>query len=128
MSNENSISILLDMSDQDVIEFKNIMVKKSKLSEQINKKIFTEFQSCFRKVLGELGIDIYYMINNNGKEEQLQEQWLNEGVKCSRLKVGSNQWEKGKIQVSINVEFCPDEPEIEEPPSPLDEIRKSLEN
>jgi hypothetical protein len=41
-------------------------------------------------------------------------------------------WQKVKIKIRVNVEFCPDEPEIEdepeitEPESPLDDIRRKI--
>jgi hypothetical protein len=49
--------------------------------------------------------------------------WINEGLKCEILKLGSNNWKKGKVRINISLEFCPDEPEISEYESPLDEIR-----
>ena len=39
---------------------------------------------------------------------------------------GANQWKKGKVRIKISFEFCPDEPEISEYESPLDEIRREM--
>lgn len=50
--------------------------------------------------------------------------WIN-GLKCELLKQNKG-WKKGKIRLKISLEFCPDEPEIKQPESPLDEIRKTL--
>ncbi|MBO1065034.1 MULTISPECIES: KGK domain-containing protein [Nostocales] len=39
------------------------------------------------------------------------------------LQPGKN-WQKGKLRIKVTLQFCPDEPEIEEikePESPLDE-------
>ncbi|MEA5618482.1 KGK domain-containing protein [Cronbergia sp. UHCC 0137] len=58
---------------------------------------------------------------------------------CQLLKVGGKGWQKGRIKInlsilpdrrsmkySVDLEFCPDEPET--PESPLDDLRKSLNN
>ncbi|BFM38492.1 KGK domain-containing protein [Synechocystis sp. LKSZ1] len=49
-----------------------------------------------------------------------------EGIDCKILRVGSPGWQSGKFKVHISVEFIPDEPEITEPESPLDEIRREI--
>lgn len=67
--------------------------------------------------------------------------WINlmsdEGLDCEILKLGARDWQKGKVRIEIHLEFCPDEPEIEETPpivpaepkeseSPLDDLRRQL--
>jgi hypothetical protein len=47
--------------------------------------------------------------------------WTGKGVNCEVLKLGSNQWQKGKIKIRVSGEFYPDKPETL--PSPLDEFR-----
>jgi hypothetical protein len=50
------------------------------------------------------------------------------GVDCQILKPSKN-WQKGKVRIKVTLEFCPDEPEIEEikePESPLMEIQRKL--
>ena len=59
--------------------------------------------------------------NDNFLSDRLK--WINEGLECEILKLGSNNWKKGKVRINISLEFCPDEPEISEYESPLDEIR-----
>jgi hypothetical protein len=54
--------------------------------------------------------------------------WIDEGVDCEVLNLGANQWKKGKVRIKISFEFCPDEPEISEYESPLDEIRREMQN
>lgn len=60
-----------------------------------------------------------------------------EGVEAEVLRFGAKGLQKGKMRINIVVEFCPDEPEIEQEPeiepssnskseSPLDDIRKQL--
>ena len=57
---------------------------------------------------------------------------------CQLLKIGGKGWQIGKIKIKISIspngkystyvdlEFCPNEPEI--PESPLDDLRQSLNN
>lgn len=51
--------------------------------------------------------------------------WFKEGVNFQILKAGSSGWQKGKIKVSVTLEFIPDE--LEEEKSPLDDVRQELE-
>ncbi|MTJ52457.1 KGK domain protein [Anabaena sp. UHCC 0253] len=54
--------------------------------------------------------------------------WMNDGVNCQILKPGKN-WQSGKFRIKVSLEFCPDEPEIEEikePESPLDDLRRKI--
>ncbi|ACK68134.1 KGK family protein [Rippkaea orientalis PCC 8801] len=48
------------------------------------------------------------------------------GRECEILKVGSGGWIKGQLKFRMILEFIPDEPELKEPESPLDEIRKKI--
>ena len=54
--------------------------------------------------------------------------WFEQGANCEILKLGSQGCQKGKlkIHVQVSLEFCPDEPEVQEPESPLDDLRKTL--
>jgi hypothetical protein len=54
--------------------------------------------------------------------------WSSAGVDCQILKPSKN-WQKGKVRIKVTLEFCPDEPEIEEikePESPLDDLRRMI--
>ncbi|HAX74598.1 MAG TPA: KGK domain protein [Cyanobacteria bacterium UBA11372] len=63
-------------------------------------------------------------------------EWFH-GKPCEILSPGSKGWQKGKLRIRISLEFCPDEPEIEETPpneqpeisepeSPLDDLRQLI--
>lgn len=54
--------------------------------------------------------------------------WIDEGLECEVLNLGANQWKKGKVRIKISFEFCPDEPEEPEYESPLDDIRREIQN
>lgn len=78
--------------------------------------------------------------NKSGYPGDLLNNWLQDGVGCEILKRGAKDWQTGKVRIKISLEFCPDEPEIEETPasaqtettqtsqaeSPLDDLRKML--
>lgn len=53
------------------------------------------------------------------------ENWLTNGVECQILKPSQN-WQSGKFRIKVSLEFCPDEPEIKEPESPLDDLRRQI--
>jgi len=68
--------------------------------------------------------------NNNRK-------WFSAGKACQILSVDGKGWQKGKLRIKFTLEFCPDEPEIEEitqsndleinqAESPLDDIRRMM--
>jgi hypothetical protein len=44
------------------------------------------------------------------------------------LRLGSQEWEKGKIRIKFEIEFIPDTPKIQEPESCLDDIRREIQN
>ncbi len=60
--------------------------------------------------------------------------WFSNGVGCEILSPGNKGWIKVKVRIKVTLEFCPDEPNIEETlesnqsvsnqsKSPLDDIR-----
>jgi len=92
----------------------------------------------FLKALSRL-IDTYddtlTRYKQNGVEFRVTKEkagWFNEGIDCEVLKLDAQGWQKGKVRLAI--EFCPDEPEIEEtqneeipqPESPLDDLRQMI--
>ena len=48
------------------------------------------------------------------------------GLDGEVLKIGAKGWQKGKLKIRVTAEFYPDEPEISEPESPLDDIRQMI--
>ena len=62
-------------------------------------------------------------------------EWFNNGTGCELLSPGAKGWQKGKVRIKVILEFCPDEPEVEEaapcseilqPESSLDDIRQMM--
>jgi hypothetical protein len=72
--------------------------------------------------------------------------WQSTIIDCEILRLGSKNWQKGKLKIQVrleftdsdrqgeqtidtpqvDLEFCPDEPEISQPESPLDDLRQMI--
>lgn len=74
------------------------------------------------KILGASSLQEIEENNYYKKRKKL----LDEGLDCEILSLGAKKWRKGKLRIKVVVEFCPDEPEKVEPESPLDDIRKTI--
>lgn len=92
-----SISCLPNYTDADVISFKACLHKIDKFRAAVdntfaNSKLAYEISNALQSQLG---------VSSLG--------WLEEGVKCEILMLGGQSWQPGKIRITINVEFCPDQ-------------------
>ncbi len=124
-------------ANNDALSFGNAMLKVEKLKETVNQVLPENgLGQTLNSLLGQqkLNIDVGLQRNAYGK-------WFGEGIECEILRVGAHGWKKGKIKLKLNVtiEFCPDEPEVEDTPknnqsqtskpeSPLDDLRRQLLN
>jgi hypothetical protein len=133
-------SYLDKFGDNDVLEFKEQnLIKLGKIRDSIRNFLGSNLENSLRDFLSNVGINIPgkttdFSANLYGKlletmgmkvTEQLpDEQLLGAGVSCKILKLGSTNWQKGKLKLRVSLEFEPDEPEI--PSSPLDDIRKEM--
>jgi hypothetical protein len=98
----------------------------------------SEFITAVKQALQAVGLDqLRNKLNQRGGIPGTIDQWYIQGVDCEFLKPGNKVWKKGKIRIKISLELCPDEPEVEETPesnnpditqpeSPLDDIRKMI--
>lgn len=117
--NENSY--FPNFNDEDVIQFDERMLAKIDRLRAGFSKIINEFSNFIAYNLREHGIQFKMekidIINNNHEQN-----WVVDN--CQVLKLGASSWQKGKIKISLKVEFIPDEPEKIE--SPLDDIRQAI--
>ncbi|WP_353930148.1 KGK domain-containing protein [Okeanomitos corallinicola TIOX110] len=115
---------ILDIEEGDVvIDFHNATFKLSKLSSAMKDQILSN------------GLrELNNRLNHQGGGElpaYKNEYWIDKGVNSEVLKPGKN-WQKGKCRIKVTLEFCPDEPEVEEipeikePESPLDDLRRQI--
>lgn len=77
---------------------------------------------CLQQILG---VSEFKELHENSYYKP-RAKWIDEGVECEVLNLGANQWKKGKVRIKISFEFCPDEPEISQYESPLDEICREM--
>lgn len=63
------------------------------------------------------------------------QEWLDDGVECEILQAQGGGWRKGKIKLSVYLEFIPDKPKVSQqnpsialsqPGSPLDDLQSQL--
>jgi hypothetical protein len=127
--------------NDDAVSFGRAMLKIETLKETVNLVLpenglgQTLNSSLSQK---QLNIDVGLTTD---QQRNAYEKWFGQGIDCEILRVGANGWKKGKIKLKLNVtiEFCPDEPEVEETPennesetsqpeSPLDGLRRQLLN
>lgn len=131
---------LANCSEHDVLMLGSTSIKVEQLKEEVSK--------CFSK--SKLGEEITNLLRTNkhlsisinrGRCYSAYDKWFHEGIDCEILKLRAAGWQKGQVKINLNVslEFCPDEPKVEETPasneqeisqpeSPLDDIRLMIKN
>jgi hypothetical protein len=122
-------SYFSDFDDHDVIAFSEENLYKSKKLKSAMADICTNsMEQTVTTYLQNSQFNYPKKIQipqEDGSADWSHNNWTGKGVHCEVLKLGSNQWQKGKIKIRVSVEFYPDEPET--PPSPLDEFRQNID-
>jgi hypothetical protein len=122
-------SYFSDFDDHDVIAFsEENLYKSKKLKSAITDICTSQMESTVKSYLQ--NNKFYYperiqISRKDGGSDWYDNNWTGKGVHCEVLKLGCNQWQKGKIKIRVSVEFYPDKPET--PPSPLDEFRQNID-
>ncbi|WP_016948855.1 KGK domain-containing protein [Anabaena sp. PCC 7108] len=136
----------ISCSEDDAISCGAAMFKIQKLKEKIKnlfnkKKLGEDLTNLFKSENLNLNIPAINRQHIGKKgvitgslDRILYEKWFDEGIPCEILKLRSGGWQKGKVRINLEVslEFCPDEreleqiTEIEEPESPLDDLRRMI--
>ncbi len=110
-------SFLPNYGDDDVCSpSETEMFKVGRLRKTIKEAFIDSIQKALNEVLTNAGLKFYTH----------KKDWFGDGIDCKILEIGAKGWQKGKIKIRVIVEFCPDEPEITEPESPLDDIRRMI--
>lgn len=101
----------------------------------------SEFMMSVRKAFESKGLDeLGHKLSSRGRLPALENErcrWFDQGVECEVLRHSSKGWQKGKVRIKVTMEFCPDEPEVEEivennqlrngqPESLLDDVRQMI--
>jgi KGK domain len=110
---------LENCNDDDVLSHGSLMFKIGRLKEALKKCFANEIPSSLENILQakmatKLPFSSSFWFN---KEQDNPYTW-------EILRLGANNWQKGKIRIRVSVEFVPDEPENLE--SSLDDIRQTI--
>ncbi|XWK88498.1 MAG: KGK domain-containing protein [Phormidium sp.] len=111
---------LQNCSNDDVIQFSNAIHKVGQLKTAMELAINNQ---------NKLPNTLFYALQEQGvKLENLAatQKLLVDGLDAETLKIGAKGWQKGKIRVRVILEFEPEEPESNEPESPLDDLRRMM--
>jgi len=116
---------ILDAEQGDIIiAFDTANFRLSQLVSAMSTLLMKDNQQLLDKELKNIGcVPLPYVENNND--------WINKGISCEILKPSEN-WQEGKARIKVTLEFCPNEPEIKktpeikEPESPLDDLRRKI--
>ncbi|MBD2566761.1 KGK domain-containing protein [Anabaena lutea] len=114
---------LIEFNDDDVIESNDWTYKFSKLKQALEKvSANTSFLTAFWNVLREQ--KIYYIERHNYYNTEC----FTEGMDVKILNLGSQSWKKGKLKFKLSIEFYVEEEDtqIQEPESPLDDLRRMI--
>lgn len=94
------------------------------VSVQVPDKLFMDYP-MFK--VGQLVSKIQFMVQGFGAyDAQKTKNWFSEGIDCEIFQLGAKGWKKGKVRIRLSVEFLSDEPEPSQFESPLDDIRKKI--
>ena len=128
---------LENYKDDDVCSFGSTMFKVGKLRQVMESAIAQSLEPAVAKSFESHQLQINTIKYDTQLSRNIQQQWFRGGIDCETLKIGAKGWQKGKVKIRVFVEFCPDEPEVEETPennesetskpeSPLDDLRRQL--
>lgn len=118
---------LNNCGNDDVLSVKDKVFKFIQVRQAIQKAFDNKLSEELYNTLNSYGIPIDpggYLVGN--KFYRQADRWFDEGIECEVLQPASKGWQKGKIKLKVTLEFIPDEPSINEPESPLDDLRRMI--
>lgn len=130
---------LENYGNDDVFSFESTIFKVGRLREIMRSSVVPKLESALQELCKTHTLQINTMKYNPQSRNSWEQQWFHDGIDCETLKIGAKGWQKGKIKIRVILEFCPDEPEVEQTPqnneseisppeSPLDDLRRQLLN
>jgi|LakMenE01Jun11ns_1017448.scaffolds.fasta_scaffold9503668_2 hypothetical protein len=124
---------LKNLGNDDVLEFQGKLFKFEQLKNALNHAFDGErLPKELSEILKMFGVEIipretYRSGKNSYRSRERYDAWFKEGIDLKILKsLSSSGWQKGKIKIKFSIEFIPDDLEIPEYKSPLDEIRDEI--
>ncbi|HEY9853496.1 MAG TPA: KGK domain-containing protein [Leptolyngbyaceae cyanobacterium] len=112
-------SYLQKCGNDDVIQFKNNIYKLGQVKTSI------EYSFINKDVIPSV-FSSYLSQNKVFMEIPDVKLMFEQGLDAEILRIGAKGWEKGKLKIKVTLEFEPDETEIKQPESPLDDLRQIL--
>ncbi|MEH2047828.1 KGK domain-containing protein [Nostoc sp.] len=118
----------IECNDGDVLDFGDNTYKVAKFKQAMNTSSNSTLESILNQELGRQGVRV---------KQSPKVNWFQNGMDCEILTLGSQSWKKGKVKIKISVEFYVEEEdvqitnsnnlEITEPESPLDDLRRMIQ-
>ncbi|WP_373535775.1 KGK domain-containing protein [Microcoleus sp.] len=130
---------LENYGNDDVYSFGSTMLKVGKLRQVMESATNYHLEGALTELFKTQGLQINTRKYNPQLRCNEEQKWFGDGIDCEALKIGAKGWQKGKVKINVTIEFCPDEPKVEETPennqleisppeSPLDDLRRQLLN
>ncbi|HEY9728300.1 MAG TPA: KGK domain-containing protein [Chroococcales cyanobacterium] len=128
----------VNCNDDDVFTLGDDAFKVSKFRKAVTKAFGNDVgYQLSNQLKAHLGVKIADAILAPQGMNYPYARWFNDGIDCEILKIGSKNWQKGKVRIKVSVEFCVEAPEdsetpeieeptIREPESPLDDLRQMM--
>ncbi|MEH1983246.1 MAG: KGK domain-containing protein [Nostoc sp.] len=126
MRKEVKEHILVEITNNGRQDFGDNIYKVAKLKQAMDTSSNSHLANILNEELRRKGVDI-----NNSLVNLFQT-----GIDCKILTLGSQSWKKGKVKIKISVEFYVEEEDIQitnsnnseitEPESPLDDLRRMI--
>jgi hypothetical protein len=126
MEEINSVGI----DEQDVLQFGDNTYKVSSLLKKLQDALSSRFPDAFVGYLKYANINIPLGKQSGTQDLNNSESvWVDEGVPCEALKLGSSVWQTGRVRVRFVVEYVADETidsTVSDRVSSLDDIRQMV--
>jgi KGK domain len=130
---------LENYGNDNVCSFGSTMFKVGRLREVMELATNYYLEGTLTELFKTQGLQINTRKYNPQLRCNEEQKWFGDGIDCEALKIGAKGWQKGKVKIRVTLEFCPDEPEVEEipennesetsqPESPLDDLRRQFLN
>jgi hypothetical protein len=128
---------LQNCNDEDVLDLGNsFLCKLGRFRQALISIISYHFPRQINEELKKEGIEVKNIFKTRDQYGSIRTKsgnadWTHD-VECKILKINSKGWQTGRFRIKISVEFETDEPEIEEtteikePESPLDDLRRMI--
>jgi KGK domain len=124
---------VVGIKEGEVLQFKENTYKVKSLLIKLDEMLLNRFGHPFTTWLNDAKIFIHrgWTPDSTGYlQENPASFWLEEGIPCEALKLGSSDWQSGRVRIRFVLEYVDDEGSensSDDHDCPLDEIRQMVE-